>query len=119
MRDERGVELDGIPQLRRRKVEVSGNDCGVEWMEPILERGSDPEVSATAAYRPEQIRLIVLAEAPYLAVRGHELDVEQIVAGQTEAPCQPAEATAEREPRDSGVGDLPERGRQGVHLRLS
>ena len=78
-------------------------DRVVERMEPELEGRDDPEVRAGAAQAPEKLGMLIRRRADDPAVRGDELDGEQVVEGQPELPHQPAHAASEREARDAGV----------------
>ena len=82
-----------------------------------LERSCDPEVCAGAAEAPEEIGVLLLARPDEPAVRGHELDREQVVDRQAELPLQSAHAAAERETGHAGVGDDADGAREVELLR--
>ncbi|HEV2230213.1 MAG TPA: hypothetical protein VGR86_14805 [Steroidobacteraceae bacterium] len=86
VRNEPDVKLDRVLDLRSREVDVSRDYGGIERMEAIFKRSCDTEVSATTAYCPEQVRLVMLADTPHLAVRGHQLHADQVVTSETKTP---------------------------------
>ncbi len=116
--DEGAVAL----QDRRGIVEVveqrAAHDV-TDLVEPELEAGDDAEVAAAAAQRPEQVGVLGLAGGDGPPVGEDDVGREQVVAGEPVLPAQPADAAAEREAGDAGVGDDPARGRQPVELRLA
>ena len=65
-------------------------------VEAVPEAGDDPEVAATAADRPEQVRVVVGVDEPDLAVGGHDLRGEQRVDREAVLAHQVADAAAER-----------------------
>ncbi len=87
-------------------------------MQLIFERGHDAEVAATAPQAPEQIRILLCADLQDLAVRGHELERCDVVAGETELAHQPSLTAAKSEPGDAGVGSGAQRGGQSGRLVL-
>ena len=78
------------------------------------ERRDDAEVAAAAADRPVQVGVLVRARADALAVREHELGLEQVVDREPEGARQVPETAAEREPADAGGRDDAAGGRQSV-----
>jgi hypothetical protein len=88
-------------------------------VQAVFERGDDPEVPAAAAHTPEQVGVDTLARGQELAVGRDEIDREQVVDGCPVLAHQPADAAAERQAGDSGVGHDPADGRQPEELRLS
>ena len=78
--------------------------------------GGDAEVAAAAVQRPEQLRVLVLGGAHRVAVGGHQLDRDQVVAGEAELALDPARAAAEGEAGDAGGGDAPAGGGEAVRL---
>ena len=92
-------------------------DRPVEGMQLELERRHDPEVRAGPAQAPEELGILVLACPQHPAVRGHELDREQVVDRQTELALQTAHPAAEREAGHPGVGDDADRADEPVRLR--
>src|SRR5215472_6753546 len=58
-------------------------------------------------------------DVPNLAVSGHQLNTDQIVAGETKSPRQPAESAPKCQARYAGIRDLSERGRQRLLLGCS
>ena len=87
-----------------------------ERLKPELERRRDPEVPAGAAHAPEQVRLLGLARAHEPAVGRDELDRGEVVDREAELSLQPADAAAERQPRDAGVADDADRADEPVRL---
>ncbi len=88
-----------------------------EGIQAELERGDDPEVPAGTADAPEEVRLLGLAGPHEPAVGGHELDGAQVVDREPEAPLEPSDAAAERQPRDARVTDDADRADEPVRLR--
>ena len=78
------------------------------------EGGDHAEVAATAAQRPEQLRVSVGTGPLDHPVGGDQLDLEQVVAGVAVLAGQPADASAERQPAHAGAGDQAARGRQAA-----
>ena len=89
-----------------------------ERMQSVLEPGRDAEVAAAPAQGPEEVRMGFLGDVQHLAVRGHQLDGEQVVDGEAVDAVQPAEPAAERESGDSRRRDDSARGRQPVQRGL-
>ena len=77
-----------------------------------LELGDDPEVPPAAAKAPEQVLVLPLVDLQRVAVCGDDLVRDNVVAGEAESPGEPAHASAEGQPADSGVGDVSRRCRQ-------
>ena len=69
-----------------------------------LQRRHDPEVPASAAQRPEQVRLVVGVGAHLVAVGGHQLDRGHVVGLHPELPRVPPDATAQAVADDADVG---------------
>jgi hypothetical protein len=78
-----------------------------------------PEVPATAAQGPEQIGVFDAGHTQHLAVGGHHLHRQQVVACPAVAARQVAEAATHREPGDAGGRDEAEHRGQAVQLRLA
>ena len=87
-------------------------------MEAELERGDHAEVAAAASQRPEQVGVLILGRAQQLALGGHDVDGEEVVDREAVLAHQPANATAEGEPGDTGVAYDSAGGGQTVRLRL-
>ena len=98
----------GVVQLEEHRAAVDVLDR----VDPELEGGHHPEVAATAAQRPEQVGVLVLAGHQELAVGGHDIGRDQVVARQPVAAGQVADAAAQGEPTDAGRGDDPAGGGQ-------
>ena len=86
-------------------------------MQREVEPRDDAEVAAAAPQPPEQVGVLVGGRADELAVGGHDLVPERVVAGQAELPAEPADAPTERQPADAGVRHDPRRRREPVRLR--
>ena len=87
-----------------------------ERLEPEVEGRHDPEVPAGAAQAPEQLGLLGLARAHKTAIRRDQLDAGQVVDREAEPSLQPADSTAERQPRDARVPDDADRAHETVGL---
>lgn len=103
-----GEELQGIASSLRWKGHSPGQHLRSNRMQSILEGRRNAKVPAAAAYGPKEIRIISSAHAPPLTVCRDEVRCNEVVAGNTEAPGEPAEAASQREPCDTSVGDLTE-----------
>ena len=84
-----------------------------------LERGHHAEVTAAAAQRPEQVRVLVGASGDERAVGEHDVRGQQAVDREPEPPGQVAGPAAERETGDPGGaedarGDGQAEGARGV-----
>jgi hypothetical protein len=79
-----------------------------------LERRDDAEIAASAAERPEELPLRVVARAQHLAVGCHDLGRHQAVDREPELAAEPAEPAAERE---AGERRCATRGRPGRRVR--
>jgi hypothetical protein len=69
----------------------------------ITERGDDPEISASAPHRPEQINILGVARRNRTAVRHDDIGPDEIVAGRPIKAHQPAITAAQGQ---SGNADL-------------
>jgi hypothetical protein len=87
-------------------------------VQPELEPGDHPEVAAPAAQPPEQLGVLVPGRPHHLAVRGHQLEGLDVVAGEAVLAGHPPHPAAEREAADAGVGDVAGGGGQPVPLGL-
>ena len=87
--------------------DYAGQDGGPDGMKLVLEGRDDAEVAATATKAPEQVRVLLLACPYHLSIGGYDVGGEQGVASETVLRCQVAEATPQREARDTGGGDDP------------
>ncbi len=94
---EHGLGLRGVPGEHARVDHL-------ERQQRDLERGHDAERAAAAAQGPEELGVALGVGADDLAVRGHELGGEQVVALQPVAAGQPAHAAAQRVAGDADVG---------------
>ena len=101
-----------------RKEDRAGQQHRSDGMQPVLQRGRDPEVPAAATQAPEQLGVLVLARVHELAVGGDDVGGEQVVAGQADLAHEPADAAAEREPGDPRAGHEPAGHRETERLGL-
>ena len=85
-------------------------------MQPILERSSDPEVSASAANGPEEIGIGVAAYLELPSVNRYDVSREKVVARRTEHGHQDPFAAAEGETRNSYIGATAHRRGQAEWL---
>jgi hypothetical protein len=74
-------------------------------VQAVLDRRYDAEVAATAAQPPKQVRILVLGGADEMAVRGHDIEGEGVVARQAESTAEPTKAAAERQTGRPCMGD--------------
>src|SRR6185295_16205122 len=82
------VELEHFTHARCWPVENAAEDHRVHRMQPILERGDDTEVSASAAQAPQKLRILLLTGMHELSARGHHIRALQVVAGESEATAE-------------------------------
>src|SRR5262245_19304025 len=87
-------------------------------MEAELERGDHAEIAAAAPQRPEQIGVLVLGRPQQLALGRYDVYSEQVVDREALLSHQPADATAEGEPGDSGMAHDSAGGGEAVRLCL-
>ena len=95
--------------------EPAENDPGLVDVE--FEGGHDPEVAAAPAEAPEQVAVLGRARVDELAVRRHDVRRAQVVAGEAVLPHEPAEAAAQRQPRNSRRRDVASGGREATSRR--
>ena len=110
-------EPQQVEALVRVEEQQPGEHLGPDRMELERERGRDAEVAAAAVQRPEQVRVLVRAGGDPRPVGGHQLDRDEVVAGEAVLALQPARPAAEREPGDAGGRHPPAGGREPVLLR--
>jgi DNA-binding transcriptional LysR family regulator len=96
--------------------EVAGEQLRPVRVGAEREGGDHAEVATAAVQRPEEVGMLGLARRDLPAVGGHQLDRDQIVGSQPMGPGQPADASAEGEPRDAGAGHHPHRHDEPVRL---
>jgi hypothetical protein len=72
-------------------------------MQPEFEFSHHPEISSTAADRPEQIRVFILRGAYNPLVSQDNLGRYEIVYRQARLPCEPSHATAQSQSAYAGV----------------
>ena len=78
-----------------------------DGMQPVLEGGDDPEVSAAASQAPEEVLVLRLTRFKEPDIGCDDVGRDEIVTGQPVLPLELAAAAAQREARDAGVGDAP------------
>src|SRR5262249_15641793 len=94
-------------------------DRGPDRMQLKFEGGRDPEIATTAAYRPEQVGVLVRSGFDDFAGGGDERHRAEIVERQPVFAHQPAEPAAQPESRDAGCASAPPGPRQTVQLRFA
>ena len=72
---------------------------------PELERGDRAEIAAAAPQCPEQIGVLGLAGVAALAIRGDDIDRDEIVGRVAAFTGSPAEAAADGEAGNAGIRD--------------
>ena len=87
-------------------------------MQPIFERGDDPEVSSTSLQPPEEIGVLLCTRMKETTISGDDVGAQEVVTNQTVLAGQPAEAATEGEPGNPGGRDCPADRRQPEGLRL-
>ncbi len=130
-REERGDRRDGVGGPGRaplapgpqdlgdaflREDERPGEHLRTERIRPERERRDDPEVAATAAQAPEQLRVLGRAGADGLARGGDEVDARRGCRSTGRRPGQPADAAAERQPGHAGPRHDADRDGQAVRF---
>jgi hypothetical protein len=83
-----------------------------------LEGGDDPEVAAGALNGPEEVLVLARARPAKLAVSGDDVDREQVVDREAMLAAQMADATVQRQARDTRGRDDAARHSQPEELRL-
>ena len=111
---EEAQDLGGIGEVVDH---AAGDDLRAHGMQPVLQRGDDPEVPAAAAQAPEQVGVLVGARRHPLAVGGDDLRGEQVVARGPVLAGDPAEPAAEGQPGHAGERDVAGRGGEAEGLR--
>jgi hypothetical protein len=76
-----------------------------ERVEPEHELGHDAEIAATAAERPQQVRVTALTRLNGRAVRRHDGRTDEVVARQPARPHQEADPAGQRQSADPGVDE--------------
>src|SRR5919106_3257735 len=117
--DPLAVETQHLRGFLHRPEDGAGECRGAQWIEAKLEFGDDAEVATPAAHSPEQICILVLASSHELAVGSDHVYREELINRQPELSHQPSDATPEREPGESGMGNYPGRNGEPEGLCLS
>ena len=92
--------------------ERAGQDVRPDPVRPKGEGRDHPEIAAATADAPEQVRVLLVGRVDGGPGRGHDVDREQVVHGQSVGMREPPEAAAEGEPRDARPGHDPDRHRE-------
>ena len=124
------MSSSGCPAARSRAKRKASRPCsrgkksgpatrfGADLVQLELHRGDHPEVAATAAQSPEEIRVFAGAGGNQAPIGGHHIGREQVVAAQAVLAHEPTESTAEGEAGDPGGGDDAAGGGQAKDLRF-
>src|SRR5712691_3669414 len=104
-RDELAHARSDLEASIDRKRDHTHEDRPFERMQPELERRGNAEIRASAAQTPEQVRILLVGSADLLAVRGDEIDREQVVDCQAVLALESAHAAAQRQAGDTRVAD--------------
>jgi len=94
-----------------------GHDNRTDSAQPELELGDDSEVAAAPADSPEQIRVLGGTRPHEVTASGNHVHRQQLVDGEPVLAHQPAQAAAEGQAGDTGMGHNPRRRREPVPLR--
>ena len=90
---------------------------GVDRMSPEQEADDDTKISASAAQRPKQVRIVRFGRRDKAAVGEHHVRFDEIVRRQAIKAAEITVPAAQGEPRDAGRRDDPERHRLLERLR--
>ncbi len=101
--DEVAVEAHELARHRRRVHELAGEHDRADRVQTEVERGDDAEVAAATPQTPEQVGVLVLGRDDLAAVGGHDLGLDEVVAGEAELALEPAAPAPERQTADAGV----------------
>src|SRR6516165_7113254 len=75
------VALNQVPRLRQRINNQAGHHLWAEWLQGKLEGRDDAEIASTAAQRPKQIRVVLLARFDLPTIGSDDLGGQEIVDG--------------------------------------
>ena len=98
------VEPQHVPGGLERVRDQAADDHR-QRPQPVRQRRGDPEVPPAAAETPHQVGMRLVGYLQHLAVRGHQLDGDQVVAGEALGRHQPAQPAAQRVAGDPGGRD--------------
>ncbi len=104
-------------RLGGRRQDQHAAHGGFERMQLESEARRDAEVAASAADRPEQVRVMLGVDAQELAVGGHDVGREQGVDRQSVLADEIADTAAERDPAEPDRTRVPEAGREVMGRR--
>ena len=99
-------------QLARPGLRVGGaaeHQRGRDRVQAEGEARDHAEVAATAAHRPEQVGVLVVAGVQQTPVGGDDVHSLEVVDAQPVRAAQPADAAGEREPAHARLRDQPAR----------
>ena len=113
---QRPAAAQRLARLRPRVDEHPAVDHRADPPAAERELRDDAEVPTAAAQRPEQVGVLLRARPHDAAVGKDDLGGDERVDREAVRAHQPADAAAEREPADAGVGDVPGRDREPVLL---
>jgi hypothetical protein len=85
-------------------------------MQPVLKRGNDTEISATAPQTSKEVRVLVPINGEKIAVRRDEIGGDQVVEYQPTSAGQVAPSASQRKPSDARRGNLASCRRQTESL---
>ena len=88
-------------------------------MQAVLERCDDANIGAATAHCPEQIGILARVGGAQSPLGGHDVDREEVVAGEAVLTAQPAEATTEGEPGDARRRDSAHRRGEAERLAFT
>ena len=108
------VEPQHVPGGLERVRDQAADDHR-QRPQPVRQRRGDPEVPAAAAETPHQVGMRLVGYLQHLAVRGHQLDGDQVVAGEALGRHQPAQTAAQRVAGDPGGRDGAPGDGESVH----
>jgi hypothetical protein len=100
--------------LRRRRQDEHAAGAAVVVVQAVLELGHDAEVAASAADRPEEIRVIVRVDVQDAPVGGDDACREQAVDREPLLANEVADAAAEGQSSDPDRGRVAEADREPV-----
>jgi hypothetical protein len=116
-RDDLAGQAEHVGSLLEFPEQQAGLHDRPHLVQAELELGDHAEVAAAAADRPEQVGILVRRGPLDPPVGGDQLGRGEVVDGQPGLAGQPAHATAQRQPADTGVTDRAGGHGQAVRLR--
>src|SRR5215218_6889864 len=113
------VEANDPRGVLHRPYDRPGEHRRADRVEPELELRADPEVPASTAHPPEEIRVLLLARRNELALGGKHVDAEELIYRQAVLALEPADSPAEGQAREPGMGHDSRRDGEPKGLRLA